>query len=114
MTAGIPDSLERLTQADLIGVVRELIGEVGRLRAENEKLSGALTKLKTEHQAIKDELARLKNLPPRPPQKPSGMDKATDRGRVVLRRALRRRRRQSVRTTAEYSWLGSRARSDVG
>src|SRR5260370_37162211 len=80
MTTGIPDSLERLTQADLIGVVRELIGEVGRLRAENEKLSGALTKLKTEHQAIKDELAGLKNLPPRPPQKPSGMDKASDRG----------------------------------
>src|SRR5260370_10969513 len=80
MTTGIPDSLERLTQADLIGVVRELIGEVGRLRAENEKLSGALRKLKTEHQAIKDELARLKNLPPRPPQKPSGMDKASDRG----------------------------------
>src|SRR5258708_35393318 len=80
MTTGIPDSRERLTQADLIGVVRELIGEVGRLRAENEKLSGALTKLKTEHQAIRDELARLKNLPPRPPQKPSGMDKASDRG----------------------------------
>src|SRR5258708_3181228 len=80
MTTGIPDSLDRLTQADLIGVVRELIGEVGGLRAENEKLSGALTKLKTEHQAIKDELARLKNLPPRPPQKPSGMDKASDRG----------------------------------
>jgi hypothetical protein len=38
MTAGILDSLERLTQADLIGVVRELIGEVGRQRAENEKL----------------------------------------------------------------------------
>src|ERR1700719_617981 len=80
MTTGIPDSLERLTQADLIGVVRELIGEVGRLRSENEKLSGALTKLKAEHQAVKDELARLKKLPPRPPQKPSGMDKATDRG----------------------------------
>jgi hypothetical protein len=80
MTTRIPDSLERLTQAELIGVVRELIGEVGRLRAENEKLSGALTTLKVEHQAVKDELARLKNLPPRPPQKPSGMDKATDRG----------------------------------
>jgi Transposase IS66 family len=80
MTTRIPDSLERLTPADLIGVVRELIGEVGRLRAENEKLSGALTRLKVEHQAVKDELARLKNLPPRPPQKPSGMDKATDRG----------------------------------
>jgi hypothetical protein len=80
MTSRIPDSLERLTHADLIGVVRELIGEVGRLRAENEKLSGAFAKLKVEHQAVKDELARLKNLPPRPPQKPSGMDKATERG----------------------------------
>src|SRR5262249_39309832 len=79
MAARPPDSLERLTQTDLIGVVRELIGEVGRLRAENEKLSSAFTELKTEHQAVKDELARLKNLPPRPPQKPSGMDKATDR-----------------------------------
>ena len=74
-----PDSLERLTQSELIGVVRELIGEVGRLRTENEKLSGAFTELKAEHQAVKDELARLKNLPPRPPQTPSGMDKATDR-----------------------------------
>jgi hypothetical protein len=80
MTARIPDSLERLTQADLIGVVRDLIGEVVRLRAENEKLGGALRKLKVEHQAVKDELARLKNLPRRPPPKPSGMDKATDRG----------------------------------
>ena len=80
MTTGIPNSLERLSHTDLIGVVRELIGEVGRLRTENEKLSGALTKLKVEHQAVRDELARLKNLPPRPPQKPSGMDKATDRG----------------------------------
>jgi hypothetical protein len=80
MAARIPDSLERLTPTDLIGVVRELIGEVGRLRAENEKLGAALTKLKAEHQAVKDELARLKKLPPRPPQKPSGMDKATDQG----------------------------------
>src|SRR5713101_2597602 len=80
MATRIPDSLERLSQTDLIGVVRELIGEVGRLRAENEKLGVALTKLKAEHQVVKDELARLKKLPPRPPQKPSGMDKATDRG----------------------------------
>jgi hypothetical protein len=79
MTTRIPDSLDRLTPADLVGVVRDLIGEVGRLRAENEKLGVALTKLKAEHQAVKDELARLKKLPPRPPQKPSGMDKATDR-----------------------------------
>src|SRR4249920_1988973 len=79
MTSGVPDSLERLSHADLIGVVRDLIGEVGRLRAENEKVNFALTQLKAEHQSVKDELARLKNLPPRPPHKPSGMDKATDR-----------------------------------
>ncbi len=79
MTSGVPDSLERLSHADLIGVVRDLIFEVGRLRAENEKVNFALTQLKAEHQAVKDELARLKNLPPRPPHKPSGMDKATDR-----------------------------------
>jgi hypothetical protein len=80
MATRTPDSLARLSQTDLIGVVRELIGEVGRLRAENEKLCGALTKLKVEHQAVKDELARLKKLPPRPPQKPSGMDQVTDPG----------------------------------
>src|SRR5258707_14685067 len=80
MTARAPDSLECLSHADLIGVVRELIGEGGRLRAENEKLGFALKELKAEHQAVKDELARLKNLPPRPSHKPSGMDNATDRG----------------------------------
>ena len=80
MVTPIPDSLERLSPSELIGVVRDLIGEVGRLRAENAKLGDALTKLKAEHQAVKDELARLKKLPPRPPHKPSGMDKATDGG----------------------------------
>ena len=96
MATPIPDSLERLSQSDLIGVVRDLIGEVGRLRAENEKLSDALTKLKAEHQAAKDELARLKKLPLRPPQKPSGMDKATDgdggRDKSPAGEASRRRR----------------------
>jgi hypothetical protein len=78
MASRIPDSLERLSHADLIGVVRDLIGEVTRLRSENEKLAGVFAKLKVEHQAVKDELARLKHLPPRPPFRPSGMDKATD------------------------------------
>ncbi len=68
-----------MTPAELIGLVRTLIGEVTRFQAEYEKVSGALAKLRVEHQAVKDELARLKKLPPRPPQKPSGMDKATDR-----------------------------------
>ena len=73
-----PDSLERLTPSELIGVVRDLIGEVTRLRAENAKINSALTKLRVEHRVVRDELARLKHLPPRPPHKPSGMDKATD------------------------------------
>ena len=77
MTLPPPDSLERLTHADLIGVVRDLIGEVTRMQAETEKLGGALAKLRVDHQAVKDELARLKHLPPRPPIKPSGMDKST-------------------------------------
>ena len=77
MTLPPRDSLEHLTHADLIGVVRDLIGEVTRMRAENEKLDGALAKLRVEHQAVKDELARLKHLPPRPKIKPSGMDKST-------------------------------------
>ncbi len=68
MATPAPDSLDRLSPSELIGVVRDLISEVGRLRVENEKLSDAFTKLKAEHQAVKDELARLGKLPPRRPQ----------------------------------------------
>jgi len=90
------DSLEQLTHSDLIGVVRDLIGEVTRFRAENEKLEGVLAKLRVEHQGVKDELARLKHLPPRPPIKPSGMDKSTEAqgpegGGDTGRRSTRRR-----------------------
>jgi Transposase IS66 family len=101
MAARSPDSLERPTQADLMGVVRELIGEVGRLRTENEKLSGAFAELKTEHQAVKDELARLKSLPPRLPQKPSGMDKATDPKRFGRRRRQEPRREEVEPSTRQ-------------
>ena len=55
-----------------------MLGEVARLR-ENEKLSQALAAHRLENQALKDEIARLKHLPPRPPHKPSGMETATDR-----------------------------------
>ncbi|HZC37806.1 MAG TPA: transposase [Sphingomicrobium sp.] len=68
-----------MTPAELIGLVRTLIGEVSRLRAESDRVTFALAKLRVEHQSAKDELARMKKLPPRPPQKPSGMDKATNR-----------------------------------
>src|SRR5271166_4844528 len=78
MTPGSIDSLERMTPAELIGLVRRLIGEVTRLREENEKLSAALAAQRVENQILKDEIARLKGLPPRPPHKPSGMEKATE------------------------------------
>src|SRR5271170_7032073 len=78
MAPDLPDSLERLSHSDLIGAVRDLVGEVTRLRAEHERVLETLAHLRIEHQAVKDELARYKKLPPRPPQKPSGMEKATD------------------------------------
>jgi hypothetical protein len=96
MTPGASDSLECKTPSQLHGLVRQLLGEVARLRAENEKLSHAVAVFRVENQALKDEIARLKHLPPRPPQKPSGMEKATDRpeggtGSHEDRRSKRRR-----------------------
>ena len=79
MSPGSQDLLERLGPAELIGLVRRLLGEVERLRGENEKLSQAVARLRVDNQTLKDEIARLKHLPPRPPHKPSGMEKATDR-----------------------------------
>ena len=94
MAPSANDLLEGKTPSELIGLVRQLVGEVARLRGETEKLSQALAAQRLENQALKDELARLKNLPPRPPQKPSGMDKATDRpgveGEGVQGRAIDR------------------------
>jgi hypothetical protein len=66
-------------------LVRRLIGEVERLREENEELKAALAAAKREKEQLKDEIRRVKGLPPRPVpgldprMKPSGMEKATDR-----------------------------------
>ena len=65
--ASLPtDSLESLSPTELIGVVRGLMGEVERLREGNEKLIAALAAAKRENQELKDEIRRLKGLPPRP------------------------------------------------
>ncbi len=87
MSLGSIDLLECMTQAELIGLVRSLIAEVGRMRTESERLSEALTEqrsenerlsealagLRVENQTLKDEIKRLKGLPPRPPHKPTGL-----------------------------------------
>jgi Transposase IS66 family len=77
-------SLEALSPAELRGLVGDLIAEVGRLRAENR--------------ALRDEVARLKGLPPRPPpSRPSGMEEATGGSGTGGARGRRSRRRRGAK-----------------
>src|ERR687893_655225 len=76
--------LEALSPAELRGLVGELIAEVDRLRAENR--------------ALRDEVARLKGLPPRPPPaRPSGMEQATGGGTGTGQGGRRSRRRRGAK-----------------
>jgi hypothetical protein len=87
----LPDSapLETLSLAEL----REL---VGTLLAQVAELGSANAALKAENQALRDELARLKGLPPRPPSRPSGMEKATA-GAGPAKSGKRSRRRRGAK-----------------
>ena len=58
-----PEEIERLAIGDLRSLVTSWLAEVLRLRAENA--------------ALREEIGRLKGLPPRPKLKPSGMEKAS-------------------------------------
>src|SRR5829696_8844318 len=94
-------SLEKLSLAELRDRVGALISEVMRLRADNaglqaraEDQEAAFAALKVETQALRDEVARLKGLPPRPPSRPSGMERSTGDGAGAgkARRKPQRRR----------------------
>lgn len=79
-----------MSMAQLCGVVAELLSEVRDLRAESV--------------ALKDEIARLKGLPPRPavkPSKPSGMEKATRPKSGGGKRRRRGAKRDGDRVTAK-------------
>ena len=77
-----PDTaaLETLSLAELRGLVGALVSKVAELGAANAAL-------KAENQALRDEVARLKGLPPRPPSRPSGMEEATGGGGAGTGRA---------------------------
>jgi hypothetical protein len=53
--------------------------------------------LQAEKQALRDEVARLKGLPPRPPTRPSGMEKATEPGTVGKGKGRSKQRRGAKR-----------------
>ncbi len=85
----LPDasSLDAFSLAELRDVVGRLVGEVRRLHSDNVSLQArvdaqqaTMTALRAENQALRDELARLKGLLPRPPSRPSGMEQATQPG----------------------------------
>ena len=87
----LPDtaSLEILSLAELRDLVGALVVEVRRLQSDNAALREAneaqqatITALRAENQALRDEVARLKGLPPRPPSRSSGMEAATKAGQV--------------------------------
>lgn len=83
-------SLETLSLAEL----REL---VGTLLAKVAELGSVIAALKAENQALRDEVARLKGLPPRPPSRPSGMEKATGGSAGPGKSGKRSRRRRGAK-----------------
>src|SRR5829696_8434536 len=105
-------SAKPLSSTALRQLVSDLAGKIERLEQEVEQLRLDNGNLHASNQALKDEIARLKNLPPRPPFKPSGMEKATqprpaDPGRRPGREVKRDRVSREVTLRAEVP-AGSR------
>src|SRR5664279_4341032 len=100
------DWLEALSADDLRGLIVRLSAELSALRATVTALEGRISGLEDENatlreqaaaltaqnRTLKDEVARLKELPRRPPDKPSGMEQTTEAAQVRKRSRSRRRR----------------------
>ncbi len=89
--------LEDLSPTELRDLVGVLVAEVRALCAGVETQLETIAALRTENQALRDEVARLKGLPPRPPSRPSGMETATEPGAIGKGRTRSRRRRGAKR-----------------
>ena len=96
MTPGGSDRIDDLPLADLRRFVGTMLAEMARLQDELSEFKAALAAKDAENVALKDEIARLKGLPPRPKfkAKPSGMEQATSKPAA---KKGRKRRRGSLR-----------------
>ena len=98
----LPDaaSLEVFSLAELREVVGRLVGEVRRLHSDNTALQAKVDAQQVTITALRDEVARLKGLPPRPPLRPSGMEQATQPG-AADKGATRPKRPRGVKRDAQ-------------
>ena len=81
MTPSGSDSVADLPLADLRRLVSALVAQVSALQDAADQHAAMLALKDAEIAALKDEIARLKGLPPRPKfkVKPSGMEQATSK-----------------------------------
>ena len=99
-------SLAALSADDLRGLIVRLVGELSALRATVSSLQGRIAGLEdenttlreqaaaltAENRTLKDEIARLKELPRRPPDKPSGMERSSEAGQTPVKKSRSRPR----------------------